>query len=124
MKTTLQIYLMIIGLYLPLLSCKETEEPLQILPPVPGGDWVIYQWPKSMQRTYPYRTKVFQGLKGDVAIRLERITGDTLIFIISIVGERPAQLKVTMGNQIRTWLFKSPIPLLFLPVSHEFEYPP
>jgi hypothetical protein len=45
----------------------------------------------------------FSGTIGDVPVSLGRIPGDTLILIIPNVGEGPAELKVTMGRQVRTW---------------------
>ncbi|WP_373522475.1 fibrobacter succinogenes major paralogous domain-containing protein [Aquiflexum sp.] len=86
-----------------LFSCKEEEIPLQILTPVPGGDWVIYQLAKIHVPEIPVADNSFSGSIGDVPISLGRIAGDTLIFIIPNVGEGPAALKVTMGNQVRTW---------------------
>ena len=86
-----------------LFSCKEEEEPLQILPPVAGGDWVIYQLAKIPAPDIPVEDKSFSGTIGDVDISLGRIPGDTLIFLIPNIGEGPTELKVTMGKQVRTW---------------------
>lgn len=91
--------LFIIFLY----SCNEEEIPLQILPPVAGGEWVIYQLAKIPAPDIPVGDRSFSGTIGDVPVSLGRIPGDTLIFIIPNVGEGPAELKVTMGRQIRTW---------------------
>jgi len=86
-----------------LIACQEPEEPLQVLPPVPGGNWVIYRLAKIHVPDMPVEYKSFSGTIGDVAISLGRIPGDTLIFIIPNVGDGPTQLKVTMGKQVRTW---------------------
>ena len=51
----------------------------------------------------PVADKSFSGSIGDLEIRLGRFPGDTLTFIIPDVGEGPAELKVTMGRQVRTW---------------------
>ena len=85
------------------LSCREEEEPLQVLPPVEGGAWEIFQLAKIHVSDIPVDDVSFSGSIGNVAISLGRIPGDTLVFIIPNVGEGPAQLKVTLGNQIRNW---------------------
>jgi len=85
------------------LSCQEEEIPLQVLPPVPGGDWVIYQLAKIHAPEIPVTDNSFSGSIGDLEISLGRIPGDTLIFIIPNVGDGPTELKVTMGRQVRTW---------------------
>lgn len=86
-----------------LLSCKEEEGPLQVLPPLDGGGWEIFQLAKIHVPDMPVEDERFSGSMGDVALSLGRISGDTLVFIIPNVGEGPVQLKVTMGKQIRTW---------------------
>jgi uncharacterized protein (TIGR02145 family) len=84
-------------------SCKEEEEPLQVLPPVEGGEWIIYQLAKVPAADIPVGDKSFSGTIGGVEISLARIPGDSLIFIIPDIGIGPTQLEVTMGRQIRTW---------------------
>ncbi|MCH6235044.1 fibrobacter succinogenes major paralogous domain-containing protein [Cognataquiflexum rubidum] len=102
MKNLTQIFLLAVFSTF-LLSCKETEEPLQILPPVAGGEWVIYQLAKIHAPDIPVKDNSFSGSLGNVEINLVRIPGDTLIFIIPDVGSGPTELTVTMGRQIRDW---------------------
>lgn len=84
-------------------SCTEKEEPLQILPPVEGGNRLIYGLAKIPAPDIPVTDQSFSGTLGDVEVSLGRIPGDTLIFIVPNVGNGPVELKVTMGRQLRTW---------------------
>lgn len=102
MKNLIRIFLLVAFSSF-LFSCKETEEPLQILPPVEGGEWIIYQLAKIHAGDIPVEDKSFSGTISGVEINLGRIPGDSLVFIIPDVGSGPTELTVTMGRQIRTW---------------------
>jgi len=86
-----------------LFSCSEKEEPLQILPPVDAGSYLIYGLAKIPAPDIPVDDQSFTGMLGDVSVSLGRIPGDTLILIIPNVGDGPVDLTVTMGRQVRTW---------------------
>jgi uncharacterized protein (TIGR02145 family) len=93
----------IIFLALPLLSCQEEFDPPQILPPVDGGNWEIFKLAKIHVPKIRVTDNSFSGSIEGVPVSLGRIPGDTLIFVIPNVGEGPAELVVTTGNQVRTW---------------------
>ncbi len=86
-----------------LLSCEREEEPIMVLPPVDGVLGKIFQLAKVHAPDIPAEDKNYSGSIENVAINLGRIPGDTPVFIIPTVGEGPAQLKVTIGKQIRAW---------------------
>jgi uncharacterized protein (TIGR02145 family) len=102
MKYLIQIFL-VAAFTSFLLSCKETEEPLQVLPAVAGGEWIIYQLAKVHAADIPVEDQSFSGTISGVEVSLGRIHGDTLVFIIPDVGSGPTELTVRMGRQIRTW---------------------
>ena len=82
---------------------EENEETLQILPPTEGGTVEIYQLAKVYAKDIPVEDRYFEGTFGTTPISLGRVGEDSLVFLVPRVDEGDFQLKVTTGNQLRTW---------------------
>lgn len=84
-------------------ACREEEETLQILPSTEGGTVEIYQLAKVYAKDIPVEDRHFEGTFGTTPISLGRVGEDSLVFLVPRVDEGNFQLKVTTGNQLRTW---------------------
>ena len=84
-------------------ACREEDEALQILPATEGGTVEIYQLAKVYAKDIPVDDQHFEGNLGTTPISLGRVGEDSLVFLVPRVDEGDFQLKVTTGNQLRTW---------------------
>lgn len=84
-------------------ACREEEEALQILPPTEGGTVEIFQLAKVYAKAIPVSNQYFEGTFGNIPVSLGRVGEDTLVFLVPRLDEGDFQLKVTTGNQLRTW---------------------
>lgn len=84
-------------------ACREEDEALQILPATEGGTVEIYQLAKVYAKDIPVDDQSFEGILGTIPISLGRVGEDSLVFLMPRVDEGNFQLKVTTGNQLRTW---------------------